>query len=57
VSKNNTSPLSLGQGKTRSPTLAADKQQEVQLLQTDRVMLRVIKYFTKSLKVTDGHSK
>jgi len=27
------------------------------LSQTGRVMLRVIKYFAKSLKITQGHSK
>jgi len=32
-------------------------KQEVQLLQRDRAMLRVIEYFAKSLKVTQGHSK
>jgi len=31
--------------------------QESQLLQTDRAVLRVIEYFTKSLAVTQGHSK
>jgi len=31
--------------------------QEAQLPQRDRAMLRVIKYFTKSLKVTECHSK
>jgi len=32
-------------------------KQEAQLSQRDRVMLRVIEYFTKSLKVTQGYSK
>jgi len=33
------------------------KPQEAQLLQRNRAMLRVIEYFYKSLKVTQGHSK
>jgi len=33
------------------------QQQEAQLLQRDRAMLRVTEYFAKSLKVTQGHSK
>jgi len=32
-------------------------QQEAQLSQRDRATLRVIDYFAKSLKVTQGHSK
>ena len=32
-------------------------KQEAQLSQRDRATLRVIKYFAKSLKVTEGHSK
>jgi len=32
-------------------------RQEAQLLQRGRAMLRVIEYFAKSLKVTQGHSK
>jgi len=31
--------------------------QEVQLLQRDRATLRIIEYFAKSLKITQGHSK
>jgi len=31
--------------------------QETQMLQKNRAMLRVIKYFAKSLKITQGHSK
>jgi len=31
--------------------------QEAQLSQRDRATLRVIKYFAKSLKITQGHSK
>jgi len=33
------------------------RQQEAQLLQRDRAMLRDIEYFAKSPKVTQGHSK
>ena len=36
---------------------SAVKQQEAQLSQRDRAPLRVIKYFAKSLKITEGHSK
>jgi len=32
-------------------------KQETQLSQRDRAMLRVIKYFTKSLQVTQDHWK
>ena len=32
-------------------------QQEAQLSQRGRAMLRVIEYFAKSLKVSQGHSK
>jgi len=32
-------------------------EQEAQLSQRDRATLCVIKYFTKSLKATQGHSK
>ena len=32
-------------------------KQEAQLAQRDRATLRVIRYFAKSLKVTQGHSK
>jgi len=32
-------------------------EQETQLSQRDRALLRVIEYFTKPLKVTQGHSK
>jgi len=32
-------------------------QQEVQLSQRDRATLRVIEYFGKLLKITQGHSK
>jgi len=31
--------------------------QEAQLLQRDRAPLLVVKYFAKSLKITQGHSK
>ena len=31
-------------------------EQEAQLLQRDRVMIRVIEYFAKSLSVTQGYS-
>jgi len=31
--------------------------QETQLSQTSRLMLRVIEYFAKSPKVSEGHSK
>jgi len=30
---------------------------QIQLSQTDREMLRVVDYFGKSLKVTQGHTK
>jgi len=33
------------------------RQQEAQLSQRGRAMLYVIEYFTKSLKITQGHSK
>jgi len=32
-------------------------EQETQLSQRDRATLRVIEYFAKSLKITQGHSK
>ena len=32
-------------------------EQDTQLLRRDRAMLRVIEYFAKSLKMTQGHSK
>jgi len=32
-------------------------EQEAQLSQKDRATLRVTEYFTKSLKITQGHSK
>jgi len=32
-------------------------KQETQLSQRDRAVLRVIEYFAKSLRVTQGHSK
>jgi len=32
-------------------------KQEAQLSQRDRATLRVIEYFAKSLKITQGHSK
>ena len=32
-------------------------EQEAQLSQRDRAMLRLIEYFAKSLKDTKGHSK
>jgi len=32
-------------------------KQEAQLSQRERATLRVIEYFAKSLKVTQGHSK
>jgi len=32
-------------------------KQEAQMSQIDRAMLRVIEYFAKSLKITQGHSK
>jgi len=31
--------------------------QEAQLSQKDRATMRVVEYFAKSLKVTQGHSK
>jgi len=34
-----------------------NSQQEAQLSQRDRATLRIIEYFAKSLKVTEGHSK
>jgi len=37
--------------------VACYQQQEAQLSQRDRVMLCVIEYFAKALKVTDCHSK
>jgi len=36
---------------------ASRGKQEAQLLQRDRATLRVIKYFAKSLKIIQGHSK
>ena len=32
-------------------------QQEAQLSQTERATLRIIEYFAKSLKITQGHLK
>jgi len=32
-------------------------EQEAQLSQRGRVMLRFLEYFAKSLKITQGHSK
>jgi len=34
-----------------------DTKQEAQLSQRDRATLRVIEYFVKLLKITQGHSK
>ena len=36
--------------------VVVDEIQEAQLSQRDRATLRVIEYFAKSLKVTQGHS-
>jgi len=33
------------------------ERQEAQLSQRDRATIRVIEYFTKPLKITQGHSK
>ena len=35
----------------------SNRKQEAQLSQRDRTMIRVIEYFAKSLKLTQGHSK
>jgi len=40
-----------------SKCTAHETQQEAQLSQRYRSMLRVTEYFTKSLKVIQGHSK
>jgi len=40
----------------RSFILSAYIKQEAQLSQRDRALLRVIEYFAKSLRVTQGHS-
>jgi len=37
--------------------ISQDYLQEAQLSQRDRATLRVIEYFAKSLKITQGHSK
>ena len=44
------------QAMCRIPSAILTKQ-EAQLSQRDRATLRVIEYFAKSLKITQGHSK
>jgi len=44
-------------GDRTSPIYAGPKQQEAQLSQRNRATLRVVEYFAKSLKITQGHSK
>jgi len=50
-------------GKTSRPVSSLETKtkikgpQEAQLLQRDRAMLRVIEYFSKSINVTQDHSK
>ena len=45
---------SYGNRQISPPTKAINKQ-ETQLSQKDCAMLTVIKYFTKSVKITEGH--